>query len=140
MQVQRANNWYPFQVWISTIVIGGPVLISIIGQFYGNGLVSFIQNFSWNMVFIPFGIFYSLPVLGLYYIVYRSLIRKEISPLIIKIILCLLCVAGIVVTLNLIHGSMVPFLSLTYSVSVVFSSFVFKVYLENKEEVISNRG
>ena len=127
-QIGDINFFYPVQVWITTLVLGGPIVLTVYDQIHRNGLVSVVQDFAWNIIFIPFGMLYSLPVLALYYFIFRLLTNKGVKALVIKIILCLLCIAGILVTLNLIHGSMIPLLSITYSCSVVVASFVFKIY------------
>jgi hypothetical protein len=117
------NKLYPFQLWITSVVIVAPILLLILG----------LINKEWNTgretipIFILFGLFCSLHALVICYFTFNFLIEKYNSPLLIKAIICLITCGVIFFTFLFIQGSMTFFLSLVYSGSVIISSLILKI-------------
>lgn len=77
---------------------------------------------------VPIGLIFSLPVLVVYYILFYLLTKRQIKALTIKITLCIVCIAGILIKFYEIKGELAFFMSMIYSASVVFPTFLFRVY------------
>ena len=137
MENRSANNWYPLQVWFLTIVIIAPLETIIYNRFFTENIAPLADRYTWIILLVSFGLFFSFPVLIIYYLLFSLLIKKKIRPLVIKFILYLFSITGIYLTFALIHGSMVNLLSMIYSASVILPSFIFKIYRDN---TIPNTG
>lgn len=125
------NTFYPIKHWLLTLVIG-PVVVALYEVLfsYSNSILSFLESYP---LFIIFGIFFSLPVLIVYYFLFYLLISKPLSTLTIKSILNLVTIIGIVVTFILLGGSVAPDYSISYSIAVVICSWLAKI--KNTESI-----
>ena len=98
------------------------------------------DRYSWIVLAVPVGIIYSFPLLIVYYLLFYFLSRRQIDAVRIKLILCSVCIVGILITFYLINGSMefkdtmvfkgtmAFLLSMIYSGAVILCGFLFNVY------------
>jgi len=83
MKTDIKNTLYPIKLWLTSIVIIAPVLMTVVG----------LVNSEWNVgaetipIFIPFGLVLSLPVLLICLLVYKVLIQQVSSETLIKLML-----------------------------------------------------
>jgi hypothetical protein len=138
MQKKSANKLYPFKVWLSTIGIVAPLLMIINGVFNSNNQTSAADS-ALLFVTIIFALFFSMPVLIVHYLVFNLLIKKQLKAFGIKLILCIISIAGIYIIFHLIRGSMEYIMSAIYSLSVILPSFIFKIY-QNEPAISKTKG
>jgi Sec-independent protein secretion pathway component TatC len=123
------NNSYPFKHWFSTLIVSALVILAIDIISANNTLNDAVGIF---VLFIIYGLFFSLPVFILYLILFSVLIRKINSEFMIKTILNATTICGVFITIKLIGGSMMtPKLALFYSVALIVCSFIFKIKKQN---------
>jgi hypothetical protein len=118
------NKFYPLQLWLTTIGIA-PTIMAIIA--FGEG------EFAFLFLFMLFALVYLIPVFLICLVTFKLLIQKGLSAILIKVLLNLIALAGVFITFQLIAGSMISLLTLTYSVAIVVSSLFYKIY--RKEEI-----
>ncbi len=120
------NLEYPLKWWFTSIILAPiyMVVYSIISK--SNYLIS-PESISIIFIFILFGLVLSLPMQILCIILFKFLIKKINSEIIIKLILNIVCITGIFTTFKLIGGSASLDLSLAYSTSVILSSLIYKI-------------
>ena len=125
MAILFTNNTYPYKHWLTSLAVGP--LIWLAQDFFSRGS-SQIDVIGIYMLFIIFGLFFSLPVFVLHLLLFNLLIRKTNSIFIIKTILNLITIPCIFIAIKLIGGTlMTPLLGLYYSVALIICSFLFKV-------------
>ena len=113
------NTKYLIKLWILTIFISPFALvvyelyIKISGQVF-----SFLDFFP---IIILFSIFFSLPTLILSYFMIKLNKHIRLKNLTIKLVVWSVWVIGIIVTLQLISGSLIPVLTISYSVAALIS-------------------
>ena len=135
MKATNINNWYPFQTWLLSILIFSLLLF----------LYSIIASGFSDVSFDVFGLFMiasltllcTLPSLFVSYILFKVLINKKGSLKIIKPVVAGVTIAGILISIFIIIGIKAFsseddyagwVLLLWYCVSIIISSFLFKLY------------
>ncbi|MDB5197452.1 MAG: hypothetical protein JWP88_1823 [Flaviaesturariibacter sp.] len=117
--------------WLLTLLIG-PLLPYFFGLIY----LPLQERGSLETypLFVMFGIVFSLPVLGLYCIVFKILNDRNNLPIILnKTILNLTVIIGVFITFQVIKGTIAIPMSMGYSVAAMLSSFFIK--LHQKESI-----
>ena len=123
------NRNYPYQHWILTIIFG-PFLwilyeIIFIGQKAGS-------MFEGIFAIIAVGLIYSIPILAINALVFQLLIKITSSIFLIKFILITIGVAGIIVSLKLLGGTLVLKLMFSYSISLIISGLLIRLEIKEK--------
>jgi hypothetical protein len=131
METIAINKIYPVQIWLATIIIA-PILLSIVNLIEDHNYFNNSDNFLVIILFIGYGLFFSLPAFVIFFIAFKILIRNPSSPLLIKIITDLISIGCLIITFLLIEGSMIFLGSIYYSASIIISSLFFKIYKSNK--------
>jgi len=131
MEIHSANNWFPLKIWVLTVVVIGPILYSIL--IYFSKPVSLFPSNEIIIVLrtaILFGLLFSLPVFGIYFLLYKLLTSKNKSPFFIKVFLTAISILGMYITFFIMSaGSNINFYyTLPYPISVIISSLILKVY------------
>ena len=130
MESRSANNWFPIMVWLLTVAVIGPILLTIL--MYFSQPVSIFQSkdpiINLRLTII-FGLLFSLPVFGIYLLIFKILTNKYKSPIFIKVCLTAVCVIGMYITFYIMSGTSIDFYNtLPYPISTIISSSIFKVY------------
>lgn len=117
---------------MTTLIVSALVIV-IIGFVSNNNTIS--DSIIIGILFFLYGILFSLPMLIVYILLYKILIKRIKSTLMIKAILNTVTICGIFITISVIGGtSMTPNLALFYSVVLIVCSFIFKI----KKQIITN--
>jgi hypothetical protein len=136
-----ANNWYPLLVWLLTVIVIGPTVSSIVMKFLGITVIQEARDLKLNFrVFLVFGLFFSIPVFVIYFVIFKILTYKNKSILFVKTCLNTICTIGIFITFYIMSASTTNmYFSLVYTVSAIISSFVFNVYSQRGDATV-NKG
>jgi hypothetical protein len=121
--IMKPDNFYPLKHWITSIIVGATYYI-----FHYVGI---------EIIFAAaiMGLLLSLPVLIIYQLCFRFLVRSTDSPLIIKTVLNLIAAGGVFLTVNLIGGTeMTSTLAFYYSITIIICSLFFKIFRYNRKE------
>lgn len=118
------NLAYPLKHWLTSLSIG-PLMMIIYDAFSSSKLMN--DAFVTCLLFVTFGLFFSLPVFILYVLVYNRIIKTDQSNLTIKIILNIIGVIGVVTTFSVIKGSITMVASICYSIALITGSIFYKV-------------
>jgi hypothetical protein len=123
---------YPFCVWGSTVFFI-PFLLTIITYtpFLLNGTDEFNARFIEGCIeflffTILFGIFLSIPTLGIFYAAFKKLISIKISPVLIKLILLAIAIISLLTTFYLIGTIKGPF-PISYSFGILLFGLIYKL-------------
>lgn len=92
--VYRANNFYPIAHWSLTIATG-PLFLILFDFIQGNPVSDIAELYS---IFVFYGLFFSLPALVFYAIVFYTQVKKDFSDINLKILLILTTVGTIFCT------------------------------------------
>lgn len=140
------NKLYPLQLWLTSIVLA-PILFFIIGFSNSPNMSGDSGAFAVLLLFVFFGLFYSLPVFIVTFIAFKMIMKKEHNPLLVKVILNAIAVAGVFLTFMIIQGmnslnwnsnrSGLVF-SLIYSASIILSSMFYKMRKEEDQKPITS--
>ena len=140
------NKYYPLQLWLTSIAIA-PVLFFIIGFINSPNLNGESGAFAMLLMFVFFGLLYSLPVFIITYIIYKLTIHRTQNTLFAKVILNVVSVVGVWVTFMIIQGvdsfnwkgnrSGLVF-SLIYSASIFISSTLYRIRKHQGEQPITS--
>lgn len=123
------TNTYPYKHWLTTLIVSA-LTIFFIDVISGNN--NFNDALGICMLFIIYGLLFSLPMFILYFLLFYILIRKVNSALIIKTILNTVTICGIYITIQLIGGTMMtPKLATYYSIILIVCSLFFKIKKQN---------
>jgi len=127
------NQNYIFKHWLSTLVLAPflPSVYELIFNPVSSQIVGLVEIYPVTLVF---SFFFSLPTLLIYYFVFIFLQKKKTSLLLAKFILIALTIIGIIVTLLLFGGSLVPTLLFAYSLACILSGCLIKIKQEAKYE------
>jgi hypothetical protein len=128
------NTGYPFQVWLTTIIIVAPLFLICYSLLFLKNEKPLSEDYSW-IILIPFGLLFSLPVFTIQYVLFIILAKKRLKALGIKLTLCITCLIGVFLTFHIIGGTSEHNFRILYSTSVILPSFIFKVY-QNKPAVL----
>jgi len=121
----QENKWYPVKVWVTTIVISA--LFSTIFSYakVDEPFTHFIPFFIFSVLY---GLLYSFPVFGLCFFLFRILIIRHLSETSIKLLLCLVGIAGIIITMLILmpwFGYRGPII---YSIATFISVLLFRIF------------
>lgn len=108
---------FTWKNWITTLVLGAVIFNS------SNELFSLKDL----LVTFLFSALFSLPTFILYFLLYDYLIKSNASTFFVKLILNILAIVCITITLNVIDGELLKDLSLIYGLSIIISSFLYKI-------------
>jgi len=117
------NRAYIYLTWIATVV-GAPFLIAIYSMIFGKGSSN---SDAWELFpfVLFFGLFLSLPSLGIYVLFFELLKNKVLSANIMRFMLLLLSVFLISISFWLLGGSLALWLATAYVLASVLASLVF---------------
>lgn len=128
------NNTYPLKVW-ATCILGGPLIFSlyIFISKWSASVNLFSEALKGFTAFLFFGFVESIPVIGISYLIYFSLIKTKLKPAIIKLIMFVVGMVLFLGTLSLYgqvdisyeRGSF-PF-ETVYTLIFIFATIFFKV-------------
>jgi hypothetical protein len=124
MKKKRINFWYPLLVWLTTVGIFGPILISIKEILVEH---HHVVPFSY-IPFILASLLFSLPLLCIFYILFLLFTLKQLPSKTVVILIDSICIIGVFITLNYIRGNMNLMNNMIYSLSGLLSSVIFKIY------------
>jgi hypothetical protein len=127
-----ANYWYPIQAWLTSTIFIAPLISSIITISYG-GRDPVIEAFTMAYLLILFGLILSVPTIILLYFLFLVAIHFNLSTILIKLLTIIISIAGVIITLEIFGGSMVPTLQIVYSISAVISCLPYNVYKKISE-------
>ena len=127
IEAKQFDQFYPTKVWLATIVMLAPVIIVIIELYRDANYLANNDNLKVLLLFIVFGIFFSLPALALTYISFSILANKNSSEYLIRILCAVVALLCTFMIFWFINGTAATKLALIYSTSVVIASFLFKV-------------
>lgn len=119
-------NWtYLFKHWFGTLLIA-PIIAQVIELIItkNNQIFSFSESY---LLFLIFGLFFSIPTYLLYIFLYYFLIQKNINTVCSKIILISFAVSGIIITFWIIGGTFSFKGALSYSLSSIVTGLIFKI-------------
>ncbi len=133
MGILFTNNTYPFKHWMTSLALSPLIILS--------EAVVFSQNLQINsdtiglyMLYVAFGLFFSLPVFIAYLLIFNLLMRTAKSTFLIKMTLNLIAVIGVFITIKLLGGTaMTTSVAVMYSMAIIASSFFYKIKKENTE-------
>jgi hypothetical protein len=115
---------YPLKHWLTSLIIA-PLTMILYDTISSSKLLP--DTAGVYFLFIPYGLLFSLPVFGLYLLIFNMIIKTDKSSLTIKVILDAIAIIGVVATFSLIGDSIEMKLSIFYSVALVIASTFFRV-------------
>ncbi|MEC4004524.1 hypothetical protein OX283_007635 [Flavobacterium sp. SUN052] len=124
-------NWsYLIKQWFGTLFLGTIILQLIMFQTIQNTkqICGVLAIFPISLLF---GLIFSTPTYILYSFIYRFLRFKNINSNFAKIILILFVVFNVNITTNIIKGSMMNNITISYSLSAILSGLIFKLNFNN---------
>jgi hypothetical protein len=124
---RKRNKWYPWFVWITTILVSGPLSLTLDSIFQEQGLSVLPVLFEPKIILLY--LILSTPTFILSLSIFYLLTGKKINALTIKIALTILSILGILTTLALFGGIERSLLIyLIYSLNTIPQIFLFRVY------------
>jgi hypothetical protein len=129
------NRNYPYLNWILTIIIGPFLWIIyeiLINEQNAGSMCEVI------FAFIGVGLIFSLPSLAINVLVFQLLIKITSTVFHIKFILISIGVIGIIVTFQLIGGTLALNLTLSYSISLIITGLLIR--LQNEQNLINKEN
>ncbi len=126
------TNRYLFSFWIIALMIAP--FIDVLYQLIIGHNDKFSDLVEMYFVIVSFSIVFSLPTLLISYLTHRALDQTEVILLVKKLIILSIAILGMVVTLELIKGSMIPRLKTSYFMSLITSFMILEV-----RQVVSDR-
>jgi hypothetical protein len=137
MEKRSANNWFPILVWLLTVTFIGPIMLSIMIKYFEPANYFFSTEIRTNFrVCSVFGTIFSIPVLIIYFIIFKVLTNKNKSSLLIKIYLTLLCLIGMYFTFYIMGEFKISLYTLPYPIGLIIATLIFRVYKEKKKIII----
>jgi hypothetical protein len=112
--------------WLTTLILA-PFLPSLYDLFFPSIKGQVISLLELYPVTVLMSLFFSLPTFALYYFLFVLLDRKNVSPLVAKILLISISMVGITITFLLIGGSYSIVSMIAYSVSVLISGLLYRL-------------
>lgn len=127
MSILFTNNPYPFKHWITSLVLG-PLFEFIYALFYNSNFKLSTDIISIYILYLIFGLVFSLPVFVCYLILFNVLIKKRVSTKMIKILLNLLAIVSMFFLIKSIGGTaMTTSLCISYSIGILICSYFYKL-------------
>jgi hypothetical protein len=129
MEKRTANNWYPILVWL-TFLLTMPISAFIVDLVNSKESFTFHDLFSLPDIinYIEFIFLLGSPIFIVYFLSFRLLIRLHKSSLLIKIVLNLICVAGIFISCLAFFKYIYISECLIFAAIFVVISLPFKIY------------
>ena len=132
MATVTLNKKYPFEVWLTSVGIA-PVLFLLMSLVKGE--MGFdIAFFLFYVYMVFYGALLSLPVLGLFYLIYNKVITLEWHESLLKLLLALVAIAGMCITFLVLSGKEAFTLRdsgiaipVSYTISIILSSLFNKL-------------
>ena|SRR5260221_7627604 len=125
MPAFSTNKYYPLIHWLITLVIG-PLIYYLHDVLFLNVKYVF-SDFEMFFLFFLFGMFSSLPVLAIYYFVFKVFSKRVTSNLLFKLILNSIIILCVFITFRILNGSLELELSIVYSIAVIIGSLFLKI-------------
>jgi hypothetical protein len=116
----------PVYLWLLTTCVVGPILLLLGSGLYDSNYLKNPINIGVVLLFIPFGMIFSLPTFLVVWLVHL-IVGQTLTPILIKLLLISVSIAGIFITFLLIDGSMAMSYSWCYAISVVISGLILQV-------------
>ena len=130
-QNSRQYEYYPFKLWIISIGIIAPVLVGLFATINNSSYFSKSNSIGVILVFILFGLIFSIPTFLISMILFKILFEKSISVTVIKVLINLIGIAGVLITFRIIElNDDSNTYAIIYSFSIVIASFF--VSIRNK--------
>jgi hypothetical protein len=126
------NKNFPILTWMFTIAVG-PLLFILFEIIFKNEKI--ISSLEGLPVFIVIGMIMSLPTFFITMLVFKLIQRKNSSYNLTKLIHLTISITGLVITLDLISGTLQKPLTISYSIAVIISVFIIQIKLQKKELV-----
>jgi hypothetical protein len=123
MAVITKSKLFPVRLWLLTTIIVGPILLCFGSALYDSTYFNKSANLGIIFLFIPFGLFFSLPTFIVVSLTH-SLLSEKIATILLKWLLICVAVIGVLVTFSLIGGYMAKTYSLFYSAAVIVSGLI----------------
>ena len=117
MNQKLLNRSYPLWLWLLTICVTPMGLVlweTLTSSYTNNG-----SDITIAMLFIPFGLFFSAPAFLVTFLLYQSICKSAIPVWLLKAIIIVIAILSMVITLNIIDGSMIPTLKWAYGLMIV---------------------
>jgi hypothetical protein len=132
--MKRVNKWYPFQIWILTLLIGPAIML--IDLLVRDNFLLERQEYGFLIYAFLYGLIGSLPLLGVCYLIFYLFIRRGLPEFYTKIILILISIAGIMTSFYYFLGNNASLrIDSIYSIAVILSSCIFKIYKLPKKDL-----
>jgi hypothetical protein len=119
------NTWYILKLWCTTILLTGPLvtlLFSVAGRNYPNG-----EDLAVYLLMIPFGFVLSLPSLIVSGGLLLVMDYYTFSPMLTKWSVNVATILGIFATFKVMCGSPAIPLTISYSIAIVLTSFLYRI-------------
>ena len=116
------NPSFPFYHWFATLLLG-PLLLAL----YEYSVSPPGDTVDMYVITLIFSILLSLPALGCYCVVFYLLNSYKIQIPIAKIILLIFVVIGIIITFQIIDGSLVFEFGVAYSIASIITGLILKL-------------
>lgn len=136
IKLKKPNKYYPFSVWITTIIIIAPVLTF----FYWTVTDEMTRTDSFQFAFIAilYALTFSIPTFVISYFAFMAITRRQIKYSLCKIFLIIINIVCATITFYVCLGLTEGNIGIygVYFLSIVISNLLFKIY--KREEIISN--
>lgn len=129
---RKQDNYYPVIHWLTSLLAAPFIQVIVLFISTGEFLPGLLTIF-W--LYFVYGIFYSVPAALIYYFCFRVFASRFDSALKLKIIFNSGAVIAAAITLGLLGGDLGNNLILTYSISIIFCSLLFKPFIKVVEEI-----
>lgn len=116
---------YPYKHWLTSIALAPtfPILYNI-AFLHGENYLDYLKGYP---AFFLYGLLSSLPAFAIYLLLFSYLAKGAYSELIIKTLLNLATITCIFLTFLILGGSEENDIAIMYSVSVLITSFFYKI-------------
>ncbi len=126
------NPNYPYLHWLITLIVA-PFMPALYGLIFNPFEGQILESHEIYVVIFIVSIFLSFPTFTIYYLVFLYLSKKKTNLVLKKLLLISCTVAGIIITLLIIGGSLIPTFILSYSVAAIITGMVLRI--KNKEDM-----
>jgi hypothetical protein len=127
IEFYNRNVLYPWMVWITTLLVTGPLSIILDSIFLGQGMSVLPMLFDPTIIFVY--LIFSAPTFLVCLLIFYLFTSKKMNAPTIKIVLTVLSILGILTTLAIIGGDERSLqIDYIYSLSAIPPIFLFKIY------------
>ena len=148
MDTVITNKKYPFYLWLLSIVVA-PILLVIIGMInlpdeIGASDTDVSGSLFVFLLFVVFGLLYSLPTFLMAFFSFKLLQQKFHHPMLLKLFIGVISIIGVFITFLLISGwnafqwngnrSGIVY-TLVYATSIILTSLFLKVTKSTKQSL-----